>query len=112
MKDLGVLKYFFGIEVARSSKDMYLCHRKYTLDIISEMGLLAAKPASSPLEQNHKLALSEGEFMTDPRKYRRLVGRLIYLGVTRPELSYSVHILSQFMHKPKTEHWDVSLCVV
>jgi len=97
MKDLGVLKYFLGVEVARSPTGIYLCQHKYALDIISESGLLGAKPASILLEQNHRLPLANGCFLENTEQYRRLVGQLIYLCFTRPELSYSVHTLSQFM---------------
>lgn len=106
MKDLGVLKYFLGIEVARNSEGIFLCQRKYTLDIISEVGLLAAKPANFPMEQNHKLSSSTSPFFTNVEQYRRLVGRLIYLAFTRPDLAYVVHILSQFLHEPRQDHWD------
>lgn len=82
MKDLCVLRYFLGIEVARIPTGIYLCQRKYALDIISESGVLEVKPVSFPLEQNHKLALADGEPMTEPSRYHRLVGRLIYMGVT------------------------------
>jgi len=58
MKDLGVLKYFFGVEIARSLDGFYLCQRIYALDIISEVGLLEVKPVLVPMEQNHLLALS------------------------------------------------------
>ena len=73
MKDLGCLKYFLGIEVARSSQGLFLCQRKYTLDIISEAGLLGAKPCGFPMEQNHRLGLATGDRLSDPAPYRRLV---------------------------------------
>ncbi|XP_026397521.1 uncharacterized protein LOC113292893 [Papaver somniferum] len=77
-----------------------------------ETGLLGEKPAEFPIETNHRLALSKGKFLDDVEKYRRLVGRLIYLEVTRPDLAYSVHILSQFMQQPRVEHWEAALRVV
>jgi len=96
IKDLGLLKYFLGIEVARNAKGIFLCQRKYVLEIVEECGLLGEKPTKFLMETNHKLSLATITFFQDPTKYRRLVGRLIYLTLTHPELSYSVHILSQF----------------
>ncbi|RVW69737.1 Retrovirus-related Pol polyprotein from transposon RE2 [Vitis vinifera] len=86
MKDLGVLKYFLGIEVARSSASLFLCQRKYTLDIVSEAGLLGAKPCGFPIEQNHRLGLANGELLSNPESYRRL--------------------------EPRIEHWEAALRVV
>jgi len=97
MKDLGVLKYFLGVEVARNPKGIFLCQRKYALDIFSEAGLLQAKPARVPLEQQHRLALADRQLLNDPERYRRLVGCLIYLCFTHPKLSYCVRVLSQFI---------------
>ena len=112
MKDLGKLKYFLGIEVARTREGMFISQRKYTLDIVAEAGLLACKPSAVPIELNYKLALSKNELIADPAPYRRLVGRLIYLTFTRPELCYAVHILSQFMKAPQKDHWDAAQRVI
>ncbi|KAJ3699854.1 hypothetical protein LUZ61_003559 [Rhynchospora tenuis] len=112
MKDLGVLKYFLGIEIARSPTGLFLSQRKYALDMLAESGLLGAKPAATPVEQNHRLAELSGMKMKEPERYRRLVGRLIYLTITRPELSYSVHTLAQFMHEPLEAHYDAALRVM
>ena len=64
------------------------------------------------MEQYHKLTLGTEELLVDPESYPKLVGRLIYLVVTRPDLAYSFHILSQFMQAPCIEHWDTAFRVV
>ena len=64
------------------------------------------------MEQSLKLSLTEGEKLNDPSKYRRLIGRLIYLTVTRPNTVYSVHMLSQFMHEPRKQHWEATVRVL
>jgi len=112
MKYLGILKYFLGVEVARSSAGIFLCQRKYALNIIAEAGLLGAKPLNVPIEHNHRLTLAADLPFPHLDQYRRLVGRLIYLCFTRPELSYCVHVLSQFMQTPKEAHWEATLHVV
>lgn len=98
--------------MARNSKGLFLCQRKYALDIIEEMGLLGAKPSNTPMMQNHQLARSRGALMGDPGRYQRLIGRLIYLTIIRPELTYSVHTLAQFMAQPTIDHWDAAVQVV
>lgn len=111
IKDLSPLKYFLGIEVARSPTGIFLSQRKYTLDILSEAGVSASKPAATPMEQNHRLALVEGPFLDNPAQYRRLIGRLVYLTITCPDISYGVHTLSQFLHEPRQQHMDAAMRV-
>lgn len=77
MKDLGKLKYFLGIEIARGAEGMFLSQQKYVLDIVSEAGLLGGKPVATPMEQNHHLLSAEGPFYTDPVRFRRYVGKLL-----------------------------------
>jgi hypothetical protein len=112
MKDLGALKYFLGLELARGPSGLFMCQRKYTLDILNECKMTDCKPSSFPMEENHKLALDSGPAYPDPPRFRRLIGRLIYLTITRPEITYSVHILSQFMQSPQQAHWDAAMRVL
>lgn len=106
IKDLGQLKYFLGIEVAKTENGLVLSQRKYVLDILQDSGMLGCKPSKFPIEQNVKLDRGENEKKVDSRQYRRLVGRLLYLQATRPDITYSVNILSQFVADPRRNHLD------
>jgi len=105
VKDLGQLKYFLGIEVARSPKGIVLSQRKYVLDLLNETGMLGCRPASTPMDPNHKLCAESGHSI-NKEKYQRLVGRLIYLCHTRPDISYAVSVVSRYMHDPRSKHLD------
>jgi Reverse transcriptase (RNA-dependent DNA polymerase) len=106
IKDLGNLKYFLGIEIARSNKGLFLSQRKYALDLLKETGKLGAKPASIPMNFSQKNT-TNNESLEDVGMFQRLVGKLIYLTMTRPDISYAVSYVSQFMQKPMKGHFEL-----
>ncbi|KAJ9674602.1 hypothetical protein PVL29_023878 [Vitis rotundifolia] len=111
-KDLGKLKYFLGIEIAQSSSGVVLSQRKYALDILEETGMLDCKPVDTPMDPNVKLIPGQGEPLGDPGRYRRLVGKLNYLTITRPDISFPVSVVSQFLQSPCDSHWDAVIRIL
>lgn len=106
VKDLGNLKYFLGMEVARSRKGIVVSQRKYTLDLLKETGMIGCKPVDTPMDPYKKLGSVENSVPVNRGRYQRLVGRLIYLSHTRPDIGFAVSAVSQFMHNPTEEHMD------
>ena len=100
------------LEVARSKVGLVISERKYTLEIIDDVGYLGAQPVSFPMEISLKLTNHQDNLLHNPSRYRRLVGRLIYLTITIPDITYSINILSQFMHAPRKPHSDAALRIV
>ncbi|KAL0393332.1 UNVERIFIED_CONTAM: Retrovirus-related Pol polyprotein from transposon RE2 [Sesamum radiatum] len=112
IKDLGYAKYFLGLEIARSTKGMSITQHKYAMDIITDSGMVSATSVSMPLPLGLKLSATSGNFLKEPDKFRRLIGRLLYLGFTRPDLSFAVQQLSQFLQHPTDQHWTAALHIV
>ena len=90
----------------RCDDGIWLSQRQYGLDMLSKYGMTACKPLSVPLEQNVKLSADVGDEIEDPTMFRRIVGSLIYMTITRPDLSYAVGLVSQFMQVPRKPHLD------
>lgn len=93
IKDLSPLKYFLGIEIATSSKGLFLNQRKYIADLLQDADMLHTKPAATPLDSKLKLD-SSGEVLNSPSYYQKLVGKLIYLIITRPDITFAVSLVS------------------
>lgn len=109
MKDLGLLSYFLGLEVTSNHSGYYLSQAKYATDLLSRVGLTDNKIVTTSIEINAKFDDKDGTLLSNPTLYRQLVGSLVYLTVTRPNIAYAIHIVSQFMIAPRTPHFAAIL---
>ena len=83
---------------------MAISQRKHTLDILANTDMLDYKPVDTPMDPNVKLVPGQGEPVRDPGRYQRLVGKLNYLTITRPNISFPVSVVSQFLQSPCDNH--------
>ncbi|XP_016204905.1 uncharacterized protein LOC107645405 [Arachis ipaensis] len=104
LKVLGNLKYFLGLELARSPEGIVLSQRKYTLNILEDTNFNDAKATLLPTETNLRLSASDGELLDDPVIYRSIIGRFMYLTISRPDITYVVFTLSQFWSQSHSTH--------
>lgn len=103
IKDLGELKCFLGLEIARSAAGIHICKKKFMLDLLKDTGFLTCKPTATPISNDCRLQ-KEGKLINDSSSYRRLIGKMLYLTITRPDIAYPVQQLSQFLDCPTEEH--------
>ena len=112
MTDLGPLSYFLGIEVSRSDKGYYISQSKYIQDLIARSGITDTRTAATPMDIHLQLRPTDGTPLEDPARYRHIVGSLVYLTVTRPDIAHAIHILSQFVSAPTSVHFGHLLRVL
>jgi hypothetical protein len=104
MSDLDPLTYYLGIQVEQKEGVTTLCQSAYAAKILDQAGLRGCNPCQVPME--NKLKLSKNDTSpVDATKYRSVIGSLRYLVNTRPDLAYSVGIVSRYMEMPKASHW-------
>jgi hypothetical protein len=107
LKDLGTLEYFLGVQVMKQGDGIVLCQEKYATDLLDKVGMRNCKPVVTPLSTSEKLSVEGGTRLgeKDSVRYRSIVGALQYITLTRPDLSFSVNKVCQFLHAPTTLHW-------
>jgi hypothetical protein len=105
MKDLGLMHYFLGLEVWQTDGQIFLGQGKYVVEILKRFGMQDCRPMATPMVTNWKKIDASKSEGVDPTLYRQLIGSLMYLVNTRPDLCFVVNTLSQFMVEPKHVHW-------
>ena len=106
IKDLGKLKYFLGMKVARNKRGISVSQIKYKGDLLKGTGILRCEPIETFMKLNYKFKWNKGGTPIDKGKYQRLVGKLINLTHTRPDLAFTISVVSQYMHAPCEEHLE------
>ncbi|KAD5317800.1 hypothetical protein E3N88_17746 [Mikania micrantha] len=105
MSDLGLLAFYLGIEVIQTKDEIAIKQSAYITKILKNAGMLNSNETKIPMNPGTLLTKTEGGKPVDPTEYRSLIGCLRYLLHTRPDLSYSVGLLSRFMQEPKEHHF-------
>jgi hypothetical protein len=108
LKDIGQLHFFLGINVIPTTTGLFLSQHKYIRDLLTKMNMHEAKEVTIQLSITIVLKLIDGTSSVDSTKYKSVIGALQYLSIIRPDISFAVNKLSQFMHKPMTTYWTAA----
>ncbi|CAL2238905.1 unnamed protein product [Prunus armeniaca] len=104
MTDLGVLHHFLGMGLIQSKQNIFLHKRKYGQKLVEKFGLKDCKIVATPLAMNERLSKNDGSEAADEGEYRQIVGSLLYLTATRPDIMFAASLLARFMHNPTKKH--------
>ena len=107
MTDLGLMKYFLGIEVEQKHDGIFISQQKYATDVLKKFRMENCKPADTPIAFGTKLSKQDMGSAVNSTLYKQLVGSLIYLTATRPDIAFAASFISRFMESPTDSHWKV-----
>ncbi|KAF5451117.1 hypothetical protein F2P56_031412 [Juglans regia] len=105
VKDLGSLSYFLGLEIENLTDGILITQRRYVSDLLQKTNMIGANPISSPMSASTKLSKFDSPSFDNVTLFRSTVGSLQYLSLTRPDVSFAVNKVCQFMQEPKLSHW-------
>ena len=108
MSDLGQMRHFLGIEVKQCANGIFICQRRYAQEVLSRFGMQNSNAVKNPMVPGTRLSKDKGRMSVDETLFKQLVGSLMYLTVTRPDLMYTVSLISRFMTNPTTAHWPAA----
>ena len=112
MKDLGHLSYFLGLEITHSIDGLYITQTKYAFELLSRARFTDSKVVDTLVQLNVHLTPTGGKPLSNPSLYRRLVGSLVYLTVTRLDISYIIHQVSQYLSASRSTLYVEVLCIL
>ena len=112
MKDLRHFNYFLGLEITHSTDELYITQAKYASELLSQVGLTNSKTVDTLVELNAHLTPIGGKQLSNPFLYRRLVGNIVYPTVTRLDISFAAHQVSQYLFTPCSTHYATVLCIL
>ncbi|GMI79227.1 cysteine-rich RLK (RECEPTOR-like protein kinase) 8 [Hibiscus trionum] len=105
MNDFGKMSYFLGIEILQLQQGIFICQRKYAIEVLKKFRMENCKTVNTPAAQGEKLIKNDQARMIDAGQYKSLIGCLLYLSATRPDIMYATSLLSRFMHSPSEVHY-------
>ncbi|KAG6485402.1 hypothetical protein ZIOFF_053939 [Zingiber officinale] len=106
MKKFGELKNFLGLQIENLEQGICVSQFNYAKRLIEKFGLIDGKKWSTPLDVSARLRRDEGTCLSDPRPFRALMGSLIYLTIIRPDIAFSVGMVSRYMQEPRKPHFE------
>ena len=108
MTDMGLLKYFLGIEVEKNENVIFISQAKYVNEVLERFNMQDCKAAITPIVMGLKLSRENNNNDFDPSLYKSIVGNLMYLTATRLDIMHAVSLTSRFMERPKEAHWQAT----
>eukprot|EP00253_Pinus_taeda_P003666 PITA_03666 len=112
MTNMGLLRYFLGIEVGQSENGIFISKEKYVNELLKIFNMQDSKAAITPTVMGLKLSKEDISKDFDPSLYKSIVGNLMYLTATRPDIMHAISLISRFMERPKEAHWQAAKIIL